>query len=34
VGQIEFEFRGGDLALKTRYQEEAVRPWKDLKGNQ
>ena len=34
VGQIEFEFRGGDLTLKTRYQEEAVRPWKDLKGNQ
>ena len=34
VGQIEFEFRGGELTLKTRYQEEAVRPWKDLKGNQ
>ena len=34
VGQIEFEFRGGDLTAKTRYLEEAVRPWKDLKGNQ
>ena len=34
VGEIEFEFRGGDLAVKTRRLEEAVRPWKDLKGNQ
>ena len=34
VGQIEFEFRGGDLSVKTRWPEEAVRPWKNLKGNQ
>jgi hypothetical protein len=34
VGQIEFEFRGGDLTVNKRYTEEAVRPWKDLKGNQ
>jgi len=34
VGQIDFEFRGGELTIKTRYQEEPVRPWKDLKGNQ
>jgi predicted RNA-binding Zn-ribbon protein involved in translation (DUF1610 family) len=34
VGEIEFEFRGGDLAVKSRRVEEAVRPWKDLKGNQ
>jgi hypothetical protein len=34
VGQIEFEFRGGDLTVKQRFLEEAVRPWKDLKGNQ
>jgi hypothetical protein len=34
VGEIEFEFRGGDLSVKQRRLEEAVRPWKDLKGNQ
>jgi hypothetical protein len=34
VGQIEFEFRGGDLREAKRWAEEAVRPWKDLKGNQ
>src|SRR6185295_8721687 len=34
VGQIEFEFRGGDLTVSKRWSEEAVRPWKDLKGNQ
>ena len=34
VGEIEFEFRGGELNIKTRRAEEPVRPWKDLKGNQ
>ena len=34
VGEIEFEFRGGDLTISKRRAEEAVRPWKDLKGNQ
>ena len=34
VGELEFEFRGGSLTLKTRRMEEPVRPWKDLKGNQ
>ena len=34
VGEIEFEFRGGELTIKTRRAEEAVRPWKNLKGNQ
>jgi len=34
VGEIEFEFRGGELTVKTRRAEEPVRPWKDLKGNQ
>ena len=34
VGEIEFEFRGGDLTVSKRRAEEAVRPWKDLKGNQ
>lgn len=34
VGEIEFEFRGGELSVKTRRAEEAVRPWKNLKGNQ
>lgn len=34
VGEIEFEFRGGELTIRTRRAEEPVRPWKDLKGNQ
>jgi predicted RNA-binding Zn-ribbon protein involved in translation (DUF1610 family) len=34
VGQIECEFRGGELTIAKRWPEEAVRPWKDLKGNQ
>jgi hypothetical protein len=34
VGEIDFEFRGGELSVKTRRAEEAVRPWKNLKGNQ
>ena len=34
VGEIDFEFRGGELTIKTRRAEDAVRPWKDLKGNQ
>lgn len=34
VGEIEFEFRGGELSVKARRFEEAVRPWKDMKGNQ
>jgi len=33
VGELEFEFRGGELALRSRKTEEAVRPWKDLKGS-
>jgi hypothetical protein len=33
VGELIFEFSGGDLSLLSRKQEEAVRPWKDLKGN-
>jgi predicted RNA-binding Zn-ribbon protein involved in translation (DUF1610 family) len=34
VGQLRFEFRSGELTLDKRWAEEAVRPWKDLKGNQ
>ena len=33
VGELEFEFRGGEMALRSRKTEEAVRPWKDLKGS-
>lgn len=34
VGELECEFRGGELTVLKRWAEEAVRPWKDLKGNQ
>lgn len=34
VGEIEFEFRGGEVSVRARRPEEPVRPWKDLKGNQ
>jgi len=34
VGEITFEYRGGELTVLKRFAEEAVRPWKDLKGNQ
>jgi hypothetical protein len=34
VGEIEFEFCGGNLRELSRRPEDAVRPWKDLKGNQ
>jgi hypothetical protein len=34
VGEMEFKYRGGDITLEWRRPEEAVRPWKDLKGNQ
>lgn len=34
VGEITFEFRGGELSIKSRKMEEAVRPWKNLKGGQ
>ena len=34
VGEMEFEYRGGDITMLSRRAEEAVRPWKDLKGNQ
>ena len=33
VGEMEFEFRGGELTVRSRKLEEPVRPWKDLKGN-
>ena len=33
VGEMECEFRGGELTVLKRYAEEAVRPWKDLRGN-
>jgi len=34
VGEMEFEYRGGEITMLSRRAEEAVRPWKDLKGNQ
>lgn len=34
VGEMEFEYRGGEITMLSRHAEEAVRPWKDLKGNQ
>jgi hypothetical protein len=31
VGELEFEYRGGDVSAVTRPREEGVRPWKDLR---
>ena len=34
VGEITFEFRGGELTILSRRAEEAVRPWKNMKGGE
>lgn len=34
VGEMEVEYRGGEITVLKRWAEEPVRPWKDLKGNQ
>jgi len=34
VGELEVEYRGGELTVLSHRVEEAVRPWKNLKGNQ
>lgn len=34
VGEMEFEYRGGEITVRSRGVEDPVRPWKDLKGNQ
>jgi len=34
VGELECEYRGGEMTVLARHTEEAVRPWKNLKGNQ
>ncbi len=33
VGELQFEYRGGDVRPVTKAREEAVRPWKDLGRN-
>jgi hypothetical protein len=33
VGEMEVEYRGGELTVLSRRVEEAVRPWKNLKTN-
>jgi hypothetical protein len=33
VGEITFDFRGGELSVKSGPREEPVRPWTDLLGS-
>ncbi|MBV8879326.1 MAG: hypothetical protein JO332_05155 [Planctomycetaceae bacterium] len=33
VGEMEIEYRSGEITVLSRRVEEAVRPWKDLKSN-
>ena len=34
VGEMEVVYRSGEIEIRSRRVEEAVRPWKNLKGNQ